>query len=92
MPQRIHDSDGTWREKATKAAVLDVIRECDRDDPVATTSDVVDILHDRGVDVTTETVRRKLTVLHDDGRVGRKEVGARAVVWYPVYPDPETDP
>ena len=55
-------------------------------EPVATTSDLADALG-----VTTETVRRHLSALRDAEQVGRKEVGARAVVWWPIPDDPESD-
>jgi predicted transcriptional regulator len=35
-------------------------------------------------DIDRATAKRRLDALLDAGRVGRKEVGARAVVWWPV--------
>jgi len=36
-------------------------------------------------------VRRHLTELRDQGQVVRKEVGARAVVWWPSVDEHDTD-
>lgn len=64
--------------------VLQALRE--HSEPVATTSDLADALG-----VTRETVRRHLSELQEAERVGRKEVGARAVVWWPTPDDPENE-
>lgn len=56
-------------------------------EPVATASDLTDALN-----VTGETVRRHLIELHEDGRVGRKRVGSRAVVWWPVETEVDEAP
>ena len=47
------------------------------DDPVATAGEVGEAL-----DCTGQAARKKLNQLHEDGKIERKEVGARAVVWW----------
>ena len=74
---RERDDDGTYAEMATVDAVLAVLRTAD--DPVLTASEVAE-----AIGASSETARRKLTELHDQGRVKRKDVGARAVVWWVV--------
>jgi len=71
------DEGGKFAPRVTDSDVLRALRA--QSDPVATAGELADVLA-----VSSETVRRHLTELHDDGRVGRKEVGARAVVWWPV--------
>jgi hypothetical protein len=48
-------------------------------EPVATAPDLAAVL-----DVSAETVRRRLSNLHEEELVARKQAGARAVVWWPV--------
>lgn len=55
-------------------------------EPVATARDLANVL-----DVSGQTVRRHLRELHEAGRVGRKRVGSRAVVWW-VVEDEEDSP
>ncbi|MFC7135351.1 MULTISPECIES: MarR family transcriptional regulator [Salinibaculum] len=74
---RERDDEGKYTEMATIDAVLDVLASTD--DPVLTSSEVAE-----AIGVSSETARRKLTELHDQGLVKRKEVGARAVVWWTV--------
>lgn len=57
--------------------VLRALRE--HAEPIATARDLATAL-----DVTAETVRRRLAELHDAERVDRRTVGAAAVVWWPV--------
>jgi predicted ArsR family transcriptional regulator len=60
---------------ATLDDVLSVFEQSD--DPVLTASEVADYL-----DVSRRTALRKLQELEEQGEVGRKEVGSRAVVWW----------
>ena len=66
---------GEFTESITLAAVVDAIRRAEG--PVVTTRDVADAL-----DCSTEAARLKLTALAETGRVDRRTVGARAVVWW----------
>lgn len=56
-------------------------------EPVATAGDLADVLN-----VSGETVRRHLTELHEAGRVGRKQVGSRAVVWWTTETEADEAP
>lgn len=58
----------------------------EHDEPIATASDLADALK-----VTSETIRRHLNDLHEGGRVGRKQVGSRAVVWWLLEEDTPTE-
>ena len=44
---------------------------------VLTTAEVAE-----GLDVSRRTAHRRLSMLADEGRVGRKDVGARGAVWW----------
>lgn len=68
---------GKFAPKVDEEDVLRVLRA--HGEPVATAADLT---HALDAEVTSETVRRRLNSLHDAGRVGRKQVGARAVVWW----------
>lgn len=78
------DEAGKFAPSVTDSDVLRALRA--QRDPVATAGELADVLG-----VSSETVRRHLTELHEDGRVGRKTVGARAVVWWPVDDRREDD-
>lgn len=56
--------------------VLEAFNEVDA--PVATGRELARLL-----DVSQQTVLRRLAELQESGRVERKDVGARAVVWWP---------
>lgn len=51
----------------------------DTDDPVVTAGEISNTL-----DANQRTIRRRLQSLHDAGVIEQKEVGAHAVVWWPV--------
>lgn len=74
---------GKFTSKVEDEDILRALRK--HGEPVATAGEVADVLG-----VSSETVRRRLTTLHEAGRVGRKKVGARAVVWW-VADDETTD-
>lgn len=77
MDERKRSTTGEYVETVKPAAVLAALGE--HPDPVATAKEVGEALG-----CTGEAARQKLTQLHDDGRVERKTVGARAVVWWPA--------
>lgn len=77
MSERVRDDDGQFVETISPAHVLAVMRAAET--PVVTASDVADEL-----DCTPEAVTSKLKQLQDHGRVDRRKVGARAVVWWPT--------
>lgn len=60
----------------TDDELVAAMRSCDC--PVVTTGDLVD-----HVDMTKDGVRRRLNQLIERGKVSRKQVGARAVVYWP---------
>lgn len=72
---RERNEKGQYTETAAPETVLEVLQTTD--ERVLTASEVATAL-----DVSSETARRKLTELHEQGRVERKDVGARAVVWW----------
>lgn len=66
---------GEFVETITLDRVVTAIR--DVDSPVVTTRDIADTLG-----CTTEAARQKLVTLTEQGRVDRRKVGGRAVVWW----------
>lgn len=75
MSERVRDEDGQFVETITPERVLGVMRSVDA--PVVTASDIADELG-----CTPEAVSKKLAQLQTQGRVARRQVGARAVVWW----------
>jgi predicted ArsR family transcriptional regulator len=75
MDERERTEGGTYKETVTPARVLEAMNTAD--DPVVTAGEVGEAL-----DCTGQAARKKLNQLHEDGKVERKEVGARAVVWW----------
>jgi DeoR/GlpR family transcriptional regulator of sugar metabolism len=69
------DDQGRYVETTSSKSILSILGQAD--DPVLTAAEMADEL-----DVSRETARRKLTELHNKRKVGRKEVGARAVAWW----------
>lgn len=72
-PER--DDGGQFAPQVTDRDVLRALSA--HPQPVATAGDLAGRLG-----VSAESVRRHLSALHEDGRVERKSVGARAVVWW----------
>lgn len=72
-PER--DDGGRYAPRVTDRDVIRALSA--HPQPVATANDLAEAL-----EVSRETVRRHLSRLHEDGRVARKAVGARAVVWW----------
>jgi len=71
------DEGGRFATQIDRDDVERALRE--HGEPVATARDLADAL-----DVSTETIRRHLTESHEAGRVAKKRVGARAVVWWAI--------
>jgi DNA-binding Lrp family transcriptional regulator len=74
-PEPDRGEGGKFTSKVEDKDILQALQE--HREPVATASEVAEVLG-----VSSETVRRRLTTLHEADRVGRKKVGARAVVWW----------
>jgi predicted transcriptional regulator len=72
---RGRDESGKYTAQTGSEQVLQVLRE--HPDPVVTATEIAEHL-----DVSAETARRYLSDLHENGKVRRKQVGARAVVWW----------
>ncbi|SEP07929.1 HTH domain-containing protein [Halogranum amylolyticum] len=72
---RDRDEKGMFTELTTAEAVLKVLETSD--DPVMTAKEIADQL-----EVSRDTVGRKLAQLSEEGKVRQKKVGARAVVWW----------
>jgi len=90
VSDRARDEDGRFVETVTPEDVLAVMRSADG--PVVTAGEVADELG-----CTPEAVTTKLKRLREQGRVDRRQVGARAVVWWlterpPLDTDGEHDP
>ena len=75
---------GEFVETVTHDRVVSAIHTVDG--PVVTTRDVADRL-----DCTTEAARQKLVQLTEQGRVDRRKVGGRAVVWWLTESGDATD-
>ena len=88
LPLSMTDSDdrertetGEYVETVSESEVLAAL--INADDPVLTVGEVAE-----SIGTSPDTARRRLQSLHDLGDVHRKEVGARAVVWWPTHGDP----
>lgn len=79
MSERARDERGQFVETITPERVLAAMRAVDG--PVVTATDIAERL-----ECTPEAVTPKLETLQDQGRVARRQVGARAVVWWVVEP------
>jgi DNA-binding CsgD family transcriptional regulator len=75
MSERARNEDGQFVETVTPERVLAVMR--DGDAPVLTAGDIAEELG-----CTPEAVTKKLKELRRQNRVNRRQVGARAVVWW----------
>lgn len=74
---------GEFIETVTLERVVTAIR--DVEGPVVTTRDIAGRLG-----CTTEAARQKLTTLTEQGRVDRRKVGGRAIVWWLTEPEQVT--
>jgi len=72
---RKRGDSGEFVETITLDRVIAAIRTADG--PFVTASDIAETL-----DCSTEAARQKLATLNGQGRVDRRKVGARAVVWW----------
>jgi len=77
----VEDSDdrerteaGTYRKTMTTREVYEAVRDGGH---VVTAGELTEEL-----DTSRDTILRRLRTLHENGEVERKEVGARAVVWW----------
>ena len=75
MPERERAESGEYVETVTQENTLAALRSVD--ERVATTREVADALG-----CSLDAARNKLNELHEQDRVERKQVGARAVVWW----------
>jgi len=73
MSQQERDENGRYREKVS----LDEIRRFFRRSEPRTATEISEEL-----DISSRAVLNKLDRMHENGEIKRKEVGARAVVWY----------
>ena len=74
------DDRGQFGPKMTEQDILKAFDYAE--DPMVTAAEVKDLLNEEfGIGVTSEAVRNRLRQLEDDGLVGSKRFGARAVGW-----------
>jgi len=73
MSQQGRDEQGRYQETVS----LDEVRQFFRDSEPHTATEIADEL-----DLTNRAALNKLETLHEAGEIKRKDVGARAVVWY----------
>ncbi|QLH83234.1 winged-helix domain-containing protein [Halosimplex pelagicum] len=93
MSENARDTGGRYSRKLTEQDLLKVFDyETDAEEPMLAASEIVDALYDRfDIDVSDETVRRRLRSMEDDGTVSSKRFGARAVGWTALVA-PRLDP
>ena len=72
MAEQERDEQGRFEEKVTIEDVLELFN----DEPLSA-SDVADEF-----DLSNRAALNKLERLHEDGKIKRKNVGSRAVVWW----------
>lgn len=65
---------GTYRETVSAQEVLEAVENGDH---VVTAGELIEEL-----DTSRDTVLRRLRSLNQDGEIKRKQVGAKAVVWW----------
>lgn len=82
------DEAGRFEQTVSEQEILKVFDYAD--DPVLTASEVATGLKRFGVEITSEGVRNRLESMHEQGLVGRKKLGARAVGWWATVA-PELD-
>jgi hypothetical protein len=75
------DDGGRFGAKLTDQAVLLAFETADA--PFLTTGDVHEYVTEAaGISVDQKTVYQRLQRMHDDGLIGKKKTGARAVGWW----------
>jgi len=85
MTRTRDEETGEFTAQVTAGDILAALRA--HAEPVATAGDLAEPL-----DVSAETARRHLTTLRERGDVARKDVGARAVVWWATDSDQNDAP
>jgi predicted ArsR family transcriptional regulator len=75
MVNRERDEGGLFIEEVTLEDVYEAV--LNGPEPASTTTDVAQAL-----DISTEGARRKLTELHEQDRIEKRKIGARAIVWW----------
>lgn len=83
MINRIHNDDGTFGSKLTEQDILKTFDyETSPEEPMLTTGEITDALVEHfSIDVSSETVRRRLGEMESGGVVASKRFGARAKRW-----------
>jgi len=83
MAGRVHDDSGDYKTKLTEQDVLKAFDyETSPEEPMLKVSEINSALEDHfEIDVSGETVRRRLSEMEEDGLVASKQFGARAVGW-----------
>lgn len=71
---------GEFGDKVTDRDILELFDSVDG--PVLTATEIADLLP-----LTRQAINYRLKRLHERGLVGRKQVGARAVVWWRTTDD-----
>lgn len=74
VEDRERNESGEYTETVSTQDVLEAVENGGH---VVTAGELTDVL-----DTSRDTVLRRLRTLHENGEVERKEVGARAVVWW----------
>jgi Fic family protein len=73
--RRTRNEEGQFKSEVSKDEILGMLE--DSDDPVLTAKEISNELG-----VTSVTVNKYLKELQEEGLTERKQVGARAVVWW----------
>ena len=81
--QRQRNESGQYAGTLSEERVLEAVGVAER---VATTSEVAE-----AVGKSIDTARRWLNDLHEQGRIGKKKVGARGVVWWVEEEEEDSD-
>jgi hypothetical protein len=93
MSENARDTGGRFSKKLTEQDLLKVFDyETNNEEPMLTASEIVTGLHEHfDIDVSGETVRRRLESMEEEGTVSSKRFGARAVGWTALVA-PRLDP
>lgn len=83
MSNRARDDNGEYTGKLTEQDLLKAFDyEATAEEPMLTVGELVAALRAHfDVDVSGQTVRRRLRAMEDDGQVASKQFGASAVGW-----------
>jgi hypothetical protein len=93
VTENARDTDGRFSRKLTEQDLLKVFDyETDAEEPMLTASEIVTALREHfDINVSDETVRRRLESMEAEGMVSSKRFGARAVGWAALVA-PRIDP